>query len=73
MNKIDPNGLAWVIVGDYGYKRNEGQKLIAKKMEEVITNEKISIVFNTGDNFYNPDGLTGVYPDGWAIRWASAY
>ena len=47
-------GLAWLSIGDYGYRMNVKETEIADKMEEVASKEKINFVLNTGDNFYEP-------------------
>jgi len=36
---------------------NEKEKEVADKMEEVASKEKINFVLNTGDNFYESEGV----------------
>ena len=52
--KMTKGGLAWLSIGDYGYRMNVKETEIADKMEEVASKEKINFVLNTGDNFYEP-------------------
>ena len=47
--------------------------LVAEKMNEIASQEKISFIIGTGDNFYNPDGVTSVNDNNWNTHWADIY
>ena len=46
---------------------------MAAKMEEVAATEKIDFVLGTGDNFYAPDGVSGIDDPNWNTHWANIF
>ena len=42
-------------------------------MDEIAAAEEIDFVLGTGDNFYGPDGVTGINDPAWNTHWADIY
>ena len=69
----NPEGYKFIVIGDYGFSNTTGQWLVAEKMEEIASIEQINFILGTGDNFYDPDGVTGVNDPNWDTHWRLIY
>ena len=68
-----PETLSWLVIGDYGFQGLPGQLAVAERMEIVAKDHNVDFVIGTGDNFYNPDGVTSVEDNAWNQHWADVY
>lgn len=67
------SSLKWITIGDYGFDRVPGQLAAAAKMEQIASSEHIDFIMGTGDNFYNPNGVSGLNDKNWDTHWANVY
>ena len=42
-------------------------------MDQIAASEKVDFIMGTGDNFYEPDGVSGLSDNDWDTHWGDVY